>query len=88
MSFQKIQTSSFCVGRKHYSGTKIINGEITFIKKTGEEIKLLVGQGSICNRIKSMIVNANTIVAEGLGDFFKKKVAKNCIEKTWTSFGD
>ena len=71
MSFQKFKTNSYCVGQKHYSGTKNIIGEITLPKKTGREIKLLVGQCSICNRKKSMIVSGNTIQAEGLGDFFK-----------------
>ena len=89
MSFQKYKTNSYCVGQKHYSGTKNIVGEITLNKKTGREIKLLVGQCSICNRKKSMIVSDNTIKAEGLGDFFKnlgkisakagKKLAKNVL---------
>ena len=71
MSFQKFKSNSYCVGQKHYSGTKNIIGEITLNKKTGREIKLLVGQCSICNRKKSMIVSDNTIQAEGLGSFFK-----------------
>ena len=71
MSFQKFKTNSYCVGQKHYSGTKNNIGEITLNKKTGREIKLLVGQCSICNRKKSMIVSDNTIQAEGLGGFFK-----------------
>ena len=89
MSFQKYKTNSYCVGQKHYSGTKNIVGEITLNKKTGREIKLLVGQCSICKRKKSMIVSDNTIQAEGLGDFFKnmgkisakagKKLAKNVL---------
>ena len=89
MSFQKFKTISYCVGQKHYSGTKNIIGEITLNKKTGREIKLLVGQCSICNRKKSMIVSDNTIQAEGLGDFFNnlgkkglnvsKKMAKNVL---------
>ena len=89
MSFQKFKTTSYCVGQKHYSGTKNIAGEITINKKTGREIKLLVGQCSICNRKKSMIVSDNTIKAEGLSDFFKnlgkisskagKKLAKNVL---------
>ena len=89
MSFQKFKTNSYCVGQKHYSGTQNIVGEITLNKKTGREIKLLVGQCSICNRKKSMIVSDNTIKAEGLGDFFKnlgkisakagKKLAKNVL---------
>ena len=91
MSFQKFKTNSYCVGQKHYSGTKNIVGEITLNKKTGREIKLLVGQCSICNRKKSMIVSDNTIQAEGLSDFFKnmgkisakavKKLAKNVLSK-------
>ena len=90
MSFQKFKTNSYCVGQKHYSGTKNIICEITLNKKTGREIKLLVGQCSICNRKKSMIVSDNTIQAEGLGDFFKnlskkglnisKKMAKNVLK--------
>ena len=90
MSFQKFKTSSYCVGQKHYSGTKNIIGEITLNKKTGREIKLLVGQCSICNRKKSMIVSDNTIQAEGLGSFFKnlgrisakagKKLATNVLK--------
>ena len=89
MSFQKFKTNSYCVGGKHKSDTKNITGEITSNKKTGKQIKLLVGQCSICNRKKSMIVSDNTIQAEGLGDFFKnlgkasakagKKLAKNVL---------
>ena len=89
MSFQKFKTNSFCVGQKHYSGTKDRVGEKTYIEKTGKEVNLLVGKCVICNRKKSMIVGDNTIQAEGLGDFFKnlgkkglnvsKKTAKNVI---------
>ena len=66
---------------------KNIPGEITFIKKTGREIILIVGQCSICNRKKSINASRKTIEAEGLGGFFKnlgkkglnvsKKMAKN-----------
>ena len=42
MSFQNLKTNSYCVGQKHYSGTKNITGETTFNKKTGKEIELLV----------------------------------------------
>ena len=63
MDFQKIKTNSFCVGQKQHSVTKNIVGEITFIKKTGGVFNLLVGHCSICNRIKSRIVNDNTIQA-------------------------
>ena len=89
MSFQKVQTNSYCFGQKHYSGTKHIPGEISINKKTGREIKLSVGQCSICNRKNSTIVSDNTIEAEGLRDFFKnlgkkglnvsKKMAKNAL---------
>ena len=89
MSFQKFKTNSYCVGQKHYSATKNIIGEITINKKTGKEIKLLVGKCVLCDRKKSMIVSDNTIQAEGLGDFFKnlgkkglnasKKMAKNVL---------
>ena len=90
MSFQKIKTNSYCVGGKHRSVTKNIVGEIKYIKKTSKEIKLLVGQCSISNRKKSMIVSDNVIQAEGLVDFFKnlgkkrlnvsKKMAKNVLK--------
>ena len=90
MSFQKFKTNSYCVGPKHYSATKNLVGEITFNKKTGREINLLVGQCSFCNRKKSMIVSDNTIEAEVLTDSFKnvgkssvkvgKKLNKNVIK--------
>ena len=89
MSFQKFKTDSYCVGQKHYTGTKNIAGEITSNKKTGRETKLLVGQCSIYNRKKSMIVSDNTIQAEGLGDFFKNlgrkglNVSKKMAKKTY-----
>ena len=92
MSSQKLkfETNSYCVGGKHYSGTKNISGEITINKKTNKEIKLLVGKCMVCNRKKSMIVSDNTIKAEGLGSFFKnlgkisakagKKLATNALK--------
>ena len=52
MSFQIFKTNSFCVGQKHYSGTKNIVVEITFNKNTGRDFNLLVGQCSVCNRNK------------------------------------
>ena len=89
MSSQKFQSDSYCVGGRHRSGTKIIVGEIRNNKKTGKEVKFLVGQCMVCNRKKSMIVSDNVIQAEGLGDFFKnlgkkslnisKKMAKNVL---------
>ena len=71
MSFQKFKSDSYCVGGRHKSGTKNILGEITYNKKSGKEIKLLVGKCVICDKRKSMIVSDNLIQAEGLGDFFK-----------------
>ena len=94
MSSQKLkfETNSYCVGGKHHSGTKNIAGEITVNKKTGKEIKLLVGKCMDCNRKKSMIVSDNTIKAEGLGSFFKnlgkisskagKNLATNVFKKS------
>ena len=89
MNFQRFKTNSYCVGVKHYSGTRNFTGDITVNKKTGKQIKLLVGECSICSRKKSMIVSDNTIQADGLGDFFKnlgkisakagKKLAKNVL---------
>ena len=37
MKFQKYKTNSFCVGQKHYSGTKNTVGEINLIKKPVEK---------------------------------------------------
>ena len=71
MNFQKFKTNSYCFGERHYSGTKNITGEIAYIKKTGKEIKLLVGKCVICDRKKSMIVSDNTNQPEGLGDHSK-----------------
>ena len=90
MNSQKIEKNSYCVGGKHYSGTKNIAGEITIFKKTGKENKLLVGKSVICGSNKSMIVSDNTIKAEGLDSFFKnlgkisakagKKLATNAFK--------
>ena len=89
-SSEKFQSDSYCVGGRHKSGTTNIVGEIRNNKKTGKEIKLLVGKCVICNRKKSMIVSDSVIQAEGLGDFFKnlgkkglnvsKKMAKNVLK--------
>ena len=89
MNSQKFENNSYCVGGKHRSDTKNITGKITVNKKTGREIKLLVGKCVVCNRKKSMIVSDNTIQADGLGNFFKnqgkkglnvsKKMAKNVL---------
>ena len=52
MSFQKFKTDSYCVGGRHRSDTKNIVGEITINKKSGKEVKLLVGKCAICIRKK------------------------------------
>ena len=90
MSFQKFKTDSYCVGGRHRSATKNIVRDITINKKTGKEVKLLVGKCVICDRKKTLIVSDNVIQAEGLGDFFKnlgrvsskaaKKLAKNALK--------
>ena len=66
---------------------KNITGEIAYNKKTGKEIKLLVGKCVICDRKKSMIVSDNAIQAEGLGDFFKNlgKVSSRAAKKLATN---
>ena len=89
MNYQKFKSDSYCVGGKHKSGTKNITGEITVNKKTGRQIKLLVGKCVICKREKSMIFSDNVVQAEGLADFFKnigkkglnvsKKMARNVL---------
>ena len=83
MNFQNFITKSFCVGEKHCSGTKNLVGDKKYFKKTGREIKLLVGNGVICDRKKSMTVSNNTIKVEGLGDFFKDlgQERTSCIKK-------
>ena len=89
MTFNKFKTDSYCVGGRHKSSTKNLVGEITINKKTGKEVKLLVGRCVVCDRKKTMIVSDNVIQAEGLDGFFKnlgkisakagKKLAKNVI---------
>ena len=44
MNSQKFKSYSYCAGGKHRYGTKNFTGEITVKKKTGREIKLLVGK--------------------------------------------
>ena len=84
MSFQIFNNNSYCVGQKHYSGTKNIFGETTFYKKSGREIKLLVEQCSTCKRRKSMIVSDNNIQAESLGAFLRILLKNNQLyQKRW-----
>ena len=52
MSSKKFKSDSYCVGGRHKSATKNIVGEITINKKTGKDVKLLVGKCVICNRKK------------------------------------
>ena len=87
MSFQKFESESYCVGGRHKSATKNIVGDITINKKSGKEVKLLVGKCVICDRKKTMIVSDNVIQAEGLGDFFKKlgKVSGKAAKKLATN---
>ena len=90
MTFQKIKSDSYCVGGRHRSATKNIVGDISINKKTGKEVKLLVGKCVICDRKKTVIVSDNVIQAEGLGSFFKnlgklsskagKKLATNVLK--------
>ena len=83
MNSQKFKSDSYCVGGRHRSATKTIVGDITINKKTGKEIKLLVGKCVICDRKKTMIASDNVIQAEGLSDFFKNlgKERTQCIKK-------
>ena len=87
MSFQNFKSDSYCVGGRHRSATKNIVGDITTNKKSGKEVKLLVGKCMICDRKKTMIVSDNVIQAEGLGDFFKKlgKVSGKAAKKLATN---
>ena len=89
MSFQKFKTIWFCVGQKHYFGTKNIDREVTFNKKTGKEIRILVGQCSLCNRkyqwlLVIIIYQQKTLVTFSV-IYFKKdltyqKGGKNVLE--------
>ena len=84
MSFQKLKSDSYCVGGRHRSATTNVVGDISIIKKTGKEVKLLVGKCVICDRKKTMIVSDNVIKSEGLGDFSKIKVKKDLMyQKRW-----
>ena len=84
LSSRKFKTNSYCVGGRHHSSTTNITGDITINKKTGKEVKLLIGRCSICKRKKSMVVSDNVIRAEGLGNFFKT-LGKNRLNlsKKW-----
>ena len=49
MSSQKFKSNGYCVGGRHNSSTTVITGDITINKKTGKQVKLLIGRCSICN---------------------------------------
>ena len=80
----KFKTNSYCVGGRHYSGTKNIRGVFS-----AKGTKMLKGNCVKCNRNKSLTVSDATIEAEGLKGFFKsvgratvnfgKKVANNPV---------
>ena len=84
MSYNKFINNSYCVGRKHYSPTTNIYGDITNTGiSMGRSVKILRGNCMICDRNKSLIVSERTIDGEGLGDFFKHlgSAAKNVGKK-------
>ena len=66
MSFPKFKSDSFCVGGRHRSATKNIFGDIT---SKGSKVPLVTVQYELQKKPTS--VSDDTIVAEGLGDFFK-----------------
>ena len=74
MTFQNFKSDFDCVGGKHRSATNNIYDDIT-----SKGSKLLIGYCSIWKRKKYMTVSDNTIVAESLGDFFKKLSKKGLI---------
>ena len=72
MSNNKFINNSYCVGRKPYSPTTNIYGDITNTGMSmGRPVKILRGNCMICSRNKNLIVSDRTISGEGLGDFFK-----------------
>ena len=85
MSFQKLNSNSYCVGGRHRSSTVKGFGDIT-----SKGSKVLIGYCSFCIRKKSMEFNDNTIKAEGMCDFLKnvskkglfvsKKMAKSVLK--------
>ena len=75
-NFNSFKTNSYCVGRRHYSGSIIIQGVIT-----SEGTKMLKGNCVKCQKNKSMTVSDATIEAEGLTDFFKS------VGKATVNFG-
>ena len=92
MSFQKIQSDSYCVGGTHRSATTKIYGDM--ISKGS---RTLISFCSICNRRKSMTVKDKIFKAEGSGDFFKNlgkkglnvsnKMSKNVLSNPTGALG-
>ena len=82
MSFQKTKSDRFCVGGRYRSSTVKNYGDIT-----SKVSKVLIGYCSICKGKKSLTVSDNTIIAEGLGDFFKKfgKISAEASKKLATN---
>ena len=74
---ENFKTNSYCVGGRHYSGTKNIRG---FITSKGS--KTLKGNCVKCKRNKTMTVIDATIEAEGLKDFFKS------VRRATVNFGE
>ena len=72
----KFKTNSYCVGGRHYSGTKNISGAFT-----SKGTKMLRGSCTKCRRNKSMTVSDATVDAEGLKGFF------NSVGKATVNFG-
>ena len=82
----RTQNYFFCVSGRHRSAT----GNIS-VNKLSKDSKVLFGHCLICHGEKSMIPSANTVAAEGLGDFLRslgkqgvsatKRMAKNVLQK-------
>ena len=72
MSFQKYKLDSYFVGRRRRSATT--NIVVDTISKEG--YKVLFGHCSLCISKKSMAVFDSTVVAAGLGDFYKNIIGK------------
>ena len=64
MSYEKLKTTSFCVGSRQNSATISIKSDIT---RTGH--KLPIGKCGLCKRKKPTIVSDNTIQAEDILNF-------------------
>ena len=79
MSFQKLESESFCVGGRHRSAIINIFGDIT-----SKGSKVLIGYCSLCNRKKSFTFSDNTAQAKGLGSSFK--ILRRILARTGKKF--